>query len=282
MLEIKVLKRLTKITEFLCALIYALFLCALQNKARRITLFYHAVRKQDVRKFKEQMVYLAKRCKVVNPSEIKTAPANNSDVLVAITFDDAFASVVENAVPILKEYGLSAGIFVPAGNLGQPPRWEISENCSDKNETIMSRQQIAELDNDGFEIFSHSFSHPMLTEIEDSRLEAELVSSKHVLEKIVGHEVSVVSYPNGAYDARVHKAAKKAGYKLGFTIEPTMVDSATDCLKIGRFSVSPYDNLLKFKLKVRGGYQATMFLRDLKTLIIRYFRSWGFSKCHIR
>ncbi len=232
--------------------------------------------------FEKQMAYLARRCKVIKPSEIITAPANNLKVLVAITFDDAFISVIENAVPILRDYGLPAAILVPVGNLGHPPRWKIPENFCAKNETVMSQRQITELDNDGFEIFSHTVSHAVLTEIGNDGLKTELVDSKEDLEKIVGHEISGIGYPHGAYDSRVCEAAKKAGYKLGFTIEPKIVNGSTDYFKIGRFLVSPHDNLLKFKLKVRGGYQATMFLRDLKTLIIRYFRSWGFSKCHIR
>jgi len=179
---------------------------------------------------------------------------------------------MENAVPSLKEYQLPAGVFVPAGNLGRPARWEMPENDSDKNETVMNKELIAELDNDGFEIFSHSLSHPKLTEIQDDRLEAELIGSKQALEKIVGHEVSAISYPDGAFDERVHNAAKKAGYKLGFTIEPTMVNGSTDCLSIGRFLVLACDSLIKFKLEVSGAYQVGIPLKAFKQLLGRFFK----------
>lgn len=264
-----VLKHLKETAKFIFAAFYALFLNLSSKKPHRVVLCYHGINKADAAGFEKQMAYLAKNCSVAKLSKIRTAGANGADIMVAITFDDAFVSVLENAVPILKRHGLPAAIFVPAGNLGQQPRWDIPDTYSDKNEIVMSREQIAELDNDGFEIFSHSLSHPVLTGIEDSRLEAELAGSKQVLEKIVGHQVLAVSYPHGLYDAKVYKAAQKAGYKLGFTIEPSVVDSATDNLKIGRFLVSPRDNLIKFKLNVYGAYQVVKFLQELKGILCR-------------
>jgi peptidoglycan/xylan/chitin deacetylase (PgdA/CDA1 family) len=257
--------------ELILAASYALFLNLSNKKPRRVVLYYHSVNKADVIGFKKQMAYLAKNYSVLKASEIITASTDGADTMVAITFDDAFVSIKENAVPILKEHDLPAAIFVPAGNLGQHPRWDIRNIGSLEDGAIMSHEQIAELDNNGFEIFSHTLSHPVLTEAEDGRLEAELVGSKHALEKIVDHEVLAVSYPHGAYNAKVCKAAQRAGYKLGFTVDPGMVDTNTDCLRIGRFSVSPRDNLIKFKLKAKGAYQAVKFLRAIKALLLKCF-----------
>lgn len=57
------------------------------------------------------MEYLATKCTVIEPSKIKTFQAEGADLVVAITFDDAFVSVMENAAPSLKEYQLPAGIL---------------------------------------------------------------------------------------------------------------------------------------------------------------------------
>lgn len=262
-------KCLKGIVEFSCALGYAVFLLLIRNKPRRVVLCYHSVKKRDVKSFRRQIEYLARVCTVVKPSNIRIAQANGTDYVTAITFDDAFVNVIRNAVPILKEYGLTAGIFVPTDNIGQPPRWELPENCLDKNETIMSKEHIAELDKDGFEVFSHTISHSMLTEIDEDRLKCELLESKRELERITGRKVSAISYPHGEYDTRVCKAAKRTGYKFGFTIEPRMIDCSPDDMRIGRFVVSPRDNLLKFRLKVSGAYQAVKYLRALKKLFVR-------------
>lgn len=264
------LKSIKQLIEFICAVLYMPLLSFLRKEPLRIVLYYHSVNKADVIGFTKQMSYLAEKCIVVQPSKIKSAHTDGAEILVAITFDDAFVSIIENAIPILKEYILPAGIFVPTGNLGSPPCWEMPENYRAKYETVMSRQQIVELDNEGFEIFSHTVSHAMLTELDNGILEAELAKSKRILEDIVGHEVIGISYPYGAINDRIYKATNRAGYKLAFTIEPRIIDSTTDNLKIGRFAVSPRDNLAKFKLKVRGAYQAVRFLRVLKTLVIRF------------
>jgi len=265
------LGRLKEIMEFILAVFYALVVNLFDKKPRRVVLYYHGINRADVKGFTKQMAYLTQKCSVVKPSKIKSAHIDGAKILAAITFDDAFVSIIENAVPILKEHRLPAGIFVPTGNLGQPLRWKMPENCPDKNETVMTQGQIAELDNDGFEIFSHTLSHPVLTEVEDSRLEAELVNSKRALERIVGHQVSAISYPHGAYDTRVCRFAKKAGYRLGFTIQPTMVDSATDHLKIGRFLVSAKESMVKFKLKVSGAYEVRMYLQSIRRLFLGGF-----------
>jgi len=271
---LQTLKPLKEIIELIFALIYALYLALIRKNTSRVVLYYHGINKANMAAFRKQMEYLASKCVVVKPSKIKTAEKNEAKYMVAITFDDAFISIIQNAVPILKEYGLLAGILVPADYLGQKPRWEMPENCPDKNEIVMSKRQVEQLDKDGFEIFSHTLSHPVLTEIEDDRLETELVESKQELERIVNHEIIGISYPHGACDNRVCEAAERAGYKLGFTIEPSMIDSTTDNLRIGRFSVSPRDNMIKFRLKVNGAYQAVTLLRALKTSLMGYFDKW--------
>ena len=244
-----------KTIKLIFAVFYFLILNLTHKKGRRIIIYYHDVKKKNIESFRRQMTYLVKKCIVVSPSKIKTSVTSEAKVMVAIIFDDAFESIFNNARPILKELGLVAGISVPVGNIGQRPYWKTPFHDASEEEKVMNKEQIVELDNDKFEILSHAFSHSMLTKINDSELDVELVNSKHILEKLVGHEVVGVVYPYGACDARVCNAAQKAGYKFGFTIEPSMVDDTTDNLMIGRFRTFPHDNLFTFKLKVNGAYQ---------------------------
>ena len=231
-----------------------------------VVIYYHGIRSEDIAGFCKQMEYLANSCTVVKPSNIKTSLTNGSKQMVAITFDDGFENMIENAVPVLKMHNLPVGIFVPAGNLGQLPRWSIPSDCSDVRETVMTEDQVVQLHNEGFEIFSHGLSHTMLTELDDKRLQIDLKESKQALEKIIGDEVIGISYPHGAYDTRVCSFAKEANYKLGFTIEPGWVDSSTDNFKIGRISVSPNDNLTRFKLKIMGAYKVVEYLKIFKSV----------------
>jgi peptidoglycan/xylan/chitin deacetylase (PgdA/CDA1 family) len=215
------------------------------------------------------MEYLAKECVVVKPCEIYTMVAEGQKTVVSVTFDDAFVSVLENAVPVLKEYGIPAGIFVPTGRIGQRPDWAMASDCPDKNETLMDEQQIVALDKDGFEILSHTVTHSRLTDLNEADLEKELKESKQHLEHMLGHDVPAISYPHGACNAGVLDTTQKAGYTLGFTVDPNTVDNAADALRIGRFSVSPGDGLRAFKLKANGACQVVNYLRKLKRMLVR-------------
>lgn len=261
------LKFIKETIEFISAVLYAPVMFMTSAKPLRLVIYYHRIKKQDVEGFRRQMDYLAQNCLVVKPSEIKTVQTDRSETLVSVTFDDAFENIIDYAVPILKEYGLTAGIFVPCGNLGRKLDWEVSDNCPDKDEIIMSKEQISQLYRDGFEMLSHTMSHPVLTEMNDDRLESEMAESKQMLEAIVGHEVTVISYPYGFYNDRVCDSAKEYGYKLGFTVDPEIVMNSTDDLRVGRFLVSPSSGLLTFKLKLCGAYRVVFFLRKIKSYL---------------
>jgi len=255
--------------KLICAALYAAVSRLLQRGPSRVVLLYHGVDKAHLAGFRKQMAYLAKKCTVVKPSEIVTGNPEKTKAVVALTFDDAFVSFFENALPVLKEYGLPAAVFVPTGSLGRRPGWTIYDDCLAVDETVMSEQRIAALDHEGIEISSHTVSHSALTDLDDTGLEAELVGSKRRLEEILGHEVSGISYPYGACDARVYQAAHKAGYKVGFTVEPDKVNGSTERLRIGRFKVAPCETFIEFKLKVDGAYHVAGYLKRLKAFLLR-------------
>ena len=80
------------------------------------------------------------------------------DPLVAVTFDDGFASVARNAAPLLAARGLGATVFCVAGHsaaerLAERPRgsFRLARSCPPS--------EIAELAAAGIEIGSHGFSH---------------------------------------------------------------------------------------------------------------------------
>ncbi|MBW8015853.1 MAG: polysaccharide deacetylase family protein [Planctomycetes bacterium] len=250
---------------------YAAYLKIMKVNCRKVVLYYHDIKKEHALGFRKQMKYLADTYKVVKPSEIKSTDPDNHEHLVAITIDDAFKNVYENALPILKDFDLPAAVFAPAGNLGSRPLWHIPEGCQTKQYQIMTDQQVLDVDRQGFEVFSHSYSHPMLTEIDGDELINEIVGSKQHLEQLLGHEVTAISYPHGDHDEKVRDAVKQAGYTLGFTISPAMVNENTDPMKIGRFKVMPDESFVKFKLKCSGAFHAMAAIYSLKAAAKKKF-----------
>ena len=85
---------------------------------------------------------------------------------VAITFDDAYRSVYELGLPILERLGLRATVFAPTEQIGgdQPMAWPGIDEWLDtehRGELFgASWEQLAELAEAGWEIGSHTCTHP--------------------------------------------------------------------------------------------------------------------------
>jgi peptidoglycan/xylan/chitin deacetylase (PgdA/CDA1 family) len=272
------MKSLTKSVKedlkFCFALVYWFGLKLSHNMNRKVMLYYHGVTAGCVENFKKQMDWLLKHANVVGPSKIQNA-GKGDKMTVAITFDDAFDNITDGPAEVLQSRHLPAGIFVPVGNLGEVPHWDIDQADPESGEHVMTDEQVVQMDRRGFEIFSHTLTHPRLTSLDDVSLDKELAESKHVLEDLLGHEVTGISYPHGDYDERVCEAAKKAGYKIGVTIEPHVLDETTDAMAIGRCVVDPKDNMLTFMLKVAGAYDGADVLRTAKNKFLSLFRTGG-------
>jgi peptidoglycan/xylan/chitin deacetylase (PgdA/CDA1 family) len=65
----------------------------------------------------------------------------------------------------------------------------------------------------GFEIGAHTLSHCTLAHIEPSRLTAEVVGCKAVLEDVLSEPIGMFCYPKGRFDRRTIACLKHAGYR---------------------------------------------------------------------
>ena len=209
----------------LLALIYKLFLkITSRKKIKRIILYYHGINAEERFSFDQQMRYLANHCNVVSLEKITDFNFTSNNNIVAITFDDAFANLISNAIPVLIELNLPATIFAPMANLSDTPNWNIhNNNCLDKQQVIMTENQLKELDEIGFNIQSHTMTHTKLQECTEDILSYEIGESKERLESVLDHEINAISYPHGVYTTSVIKKVKEAGYTYGYTILPKCV-----------------------------------------------------------
>ena len=95
-------------------------------------------------------------------------------------------------------------------------------------------EQAREMSSAGIEIGSHTVTHPILTNINDERLEAELRESKARLEAKLDRKAELFCYPNGNYDARVKGAAANAGYRSAVTVEIGLNPAGCDLMRLRR------------------------------------------------
>lgn len=141
--------------------------------------------------------------------------------LLAVTFDDAYRSVFELAAPVLARLGIPATVYVPTHwvDAGGPMRWPGIEDWSDgafaDELRCMHAGQLRALADTGWEIGSHTVSHPRLTTLDDNVLDEELRASRTAVEELSGRACRSIAYPYGDVDARVTMAAAAAGYAAG-------------------------------------------------------------------
>ncbi|MFZ3074351.1 MAG: polysaccharide deacetylase family protein [Minisyncoccales bacterium] len=119
--------------------------------------------------------------------------------MVSITFDDGFANVYNNALPILDQYGFKTTQYIVSGAIGSQTKLDLP---------TMTRSQIAAMCAAGHEIGSHTVTHPRLTSLNAKKLNSELSSSKNALNAICA-PVSSLAIPYGDYNDNVINAAKK-------------------------------------------------------------------------
>jgi peptidoglycan/xylan/chitin deacetylase (PgdA/CDA1 family) len=177
---------------------------------------------------------------------------------LAVTFDDAYLSMFEIGFPMLAELGIPATVFVPtgyqdAGALRSWPgldRWQGERWREELRGASWS--QLGELAAAGWEIGSHTRTHSRLTGLDDASLAAELEGSRADCEDRLSLPCRLIAYPYGDCDARVTRAAQRAGYTAGATVsgwrEPG--GGAPDPLSWPRLGVRRADHMPRFRAKV--------------------------------
>jgi peptidoglycan/xylan/chitin deacetylase (PgdA/CDA1 family) len=131
-----------------------------------------------------------------------------------VTFDDGFRSVLR-AKPILDELGFPATVFVVTSFVesGEPLRWPGLE----QSEESLGWPELELLRENGWEVGSHTATHPLLPDLGDAELERELVDSRATIRKRLG-SCETLAYPYGRADDRTAAAAARAGYLAAFTL----------------------------------------------------------------
>jgi peptidoglycan/xylan/chitin deacetylase (PgdA/CDA1 family) len=121
---------------------------------------------------------------------------------IVISFDDGYRSVAEAALPHM-----------------QKRSWPGVLNLTVKNLRVsggLSQYRVRMLIAAGWELASHTLTHPDLTSLDEPTLRREVTRSRAILRSRFGVPVDFICYPAGRYDSSVIRAVRRAGY-LGAT-----------------------------------------------------------------
>ena len=173
---------------------------------------------------------------------------------LVVTFDDAYRSVLEMALPILARLGLPGTVFAPTDFVGsgRPMSWPGVDRWTPgphAHELVpLSWEELDELARAGWEIGAHGRSHRRLSTLDDAEREEELRGSRERLEERLGRPCRSMAYPFGDHDARVVEAVRAAGYEAAFAGPDGGIEF--EPLRWPRVGVFHDDDGLVFRAKV--------------------------------
>ena len=169
---------------------------------------------------------------------------------IVFTFDDGFRGWYTNALPILQAQGWPGSMELALSHLGglqsappgglSPYAWKL--------QPYMVREMLA----DGWELDSHSLTHPMLTTVSATQLHAEVYASRAELQAQFGVPVSVFCYPYGGYDAATVKAVEGAGYAAALSTNLGLASSRQSPYALDRIPVDRGEGIAGIRAMLRS------------------------------
>lgn len=232
--------------------------CFVQHAAAAVVLEYHHVSDKTPKStsispehFNAHMDYLAKNnFKVVPLIELAEKLREGKplpDKTVAITFDDAYASVYHTAYPLLKQRGWPFTFFVNTDAVGT-------------SSLFVSWDQLREMAKHGVTIANHSTAHNHLVRLKDGenraqwrkRIAHEIQLAQENIHKEIGVSPKIFAYPFGEYDVHVQKILKNLDY-IAFGQQSGVLYNEGDLQAVPRFPFGgSFTELDDFILKVNS------------------------------
>ena len=179
----------------------------------------------------------------VCPAEIAQTGGAPRDL--AITFDDAWTSVLSEASPILREYNIPWLLFVVTSWCDHKSSWA--------KEHILPWRDIDRLMADGAQIGSHSATHPDFGLIEKAQMIDELGNSRETIRQRLGFAPNTFAIPYGQsmnWPEVADRTARDTGYETVYAQAEETRPSNT----VPRTFVTRFDGDRIFRALLRGAY----------------------------
>lgn len=143
---------------------------------------------------------------------------------VVLSFDDGDISQVLGGAPVLRAAGWPGVLNLATNHLGKGgiPMWGAKR-----------------LIKQGWDVDSHTVTHPDVTALAPAALEQELTASKAAIKARLGVTAKFFCYPAGRNDPASRAAVEAAGYLAATTTEPGLAARSDDPFALPRLRVDP-------------------------------------------
>ena len=200
--------------------------------------------------FKSHMEYLDAHHTVVSLQDVVSAIQHNTTLpenAVAITFDDGYANILDNAHPILADLGFPYTVFINPDEIGVGPKQ-------------LTWEQVIAMHNDGVVFANHTLDHLHMLNGEQAMGERawlekvwqNVESAEKKIEDKLDINLKYLAYPFGEYNTALANKLKAEGY-IGFGQHSGAVGPSSDMQALPRFpAAGPYANLATLKTKLNS------------------------------
>lgn len=194
---------------------FCLLLAAVPLTQAAVVLQYHHIDTEtppitsiEPELFTQHMDYLAEEGFEVMalPELVKALKDGQSlpDKVAAITFDDGYRSVLDNAAPVLEEHGFPYTIFVNPQRVGS-------------SQDFLSWKELKQLEKSGATIANHTLSHPHLIRRQEgesesdwkARVRQEIAGAEKAIIDKMGDSPALLAYPYGEYNSHIENLVKE-------------------------------------------------------------------------
>jgi peptidoglycan/xylan/chitin deacetylase (PgdA/CDA1 family) len=146
---------------------------------------------------------------------------------IVLTFDDGYRGHFTNAGPLLRARSWPGVLNLEVAHVVHGD---------------LTPRMIRRLLTDGWELASHTLTHPDLTVLDSRRLKREVAGSRRWLRRRFGVDVDFFSYPAGRYNRGVIAAVRASGYLGATTTVPGLARRASP-FRLSRIRIDGSDGV---------------------------------------
>lgn len=228
-----------------------LLFVANQVQAASVLLYHHVSSKTpkstsvSVEQFQQHLALIEELGLQVVPLTTITDAIKKGDTVandwVAITFDDGYRSVYDNALPLLQEKKMPFTVFV-------------NPQMVKPSKLYMDWAQLREISAAGAIIANHTMAHENLVQdgLSTKEIIANVEQAEAIINKELGQNHKMLAFPYGEYNAEVEMALAELGY-IGFAQHSGAINNTSNLTALTRFPANGiYANPKTLKNKINS------------------------------
>lgn len=177
---------------------------------------------------------------------------------VTITFDDGMRSLHDHALPVLRDHGFPAHVFLATGYVGKDIGWDLGGR--ERRFDMLDWAQAEACAAGGVRVECHTVTHPDLTKLPPSAIIDECAAADDEIERRLGRRPTLFAFPFGRFDANVRRTLAPR-YRGCFTTRLGYFTGAADLASVPRLDTYYLQRPTLYEHVLEGPARAYVALR---------------------